>query len=153
MSRKRQAARVILIDHAGRVLLFRGGDPARPEAGTWWFTPGGGLDEGETVEDGARREVREETGLVLTELGPVVLERSIDFQFEGVRVEQDEIFYAVSVEGFVIDDREWTDLERRIMVEHRWWPRTDLETTSDMIYPEGLVELLRTIERERASES
>jgi hypothetical protein len=33
---------VLLLDDAGRVLLFRGGDPAAPERGTWWITPGGG---------------------------------------------------------------------------------------------------------------
>src|SRR5882672_9447042 len=79
---RRQAARVILIDEAGRVLLFRGGDPHRPDAGTWWFTPGGGLDDGETIEDAAQREVREETGYVVTDLGAVVLERSIEFEVE-----------------------------------------------------------------------
>ena len=140
--RRRRAARVILIDDAGRVLLFRGGDPFRPEAGTWWFTPGGGLDDGETAEDAARREVREETGLTLTDLGPVVLERSIEFEIEGERFDQDEVFFMVTVAGFDVDTREWTDLERRLMLEHRWWTRDELATTSEMVYPEGLAQLL-----------
>ena len=142
----RRAARVILIDDAGRVLLFRGGDPARPEAGTWWFTPGGGVDDGESVEDAARREVREETGLGVTELGPVVLERRIEFEFEGRILDQDEVFFAVTVNAFDVDDREWTDLERRSVFEHRWWTRADLGTTREMVYPEGLDELLSTLD-------
>lgn len=50
----------IVRDGAGRVLLVqRGRDPGR---GTWSF-PGGHLRWGETLADGVRREVREETGL------------------------------------------------------------------------------------------
>ena len=45
----RVAARVLVVDRDGAVLLLRGGDPHRPEAGTWWFTPGGGVDDGESV--------------------------------------------------------------------------------------------------------
>lgn len=59
--KRRQSAKVLLVDPAGRVLLFRGGDPTRPEAGSWWFPPGGGVEPGETLEEAARREVREET--------------------------------------------------------------------------------------------
>jgi 8-oxo-dGTP pyrophosphatase MutT (NUDIX family) len=140
--RRRRAARVILIDDAGRVLLFRGGDPARPEAGTWWFTPGGGLDDGETAEDAARREVREETGLALSELGPVVLNRRIAFEVEGEHFDQDEVFFKVAVVAFEVDTREWTDLERRLMLEHRWWTRDELATTSETVYPQGLARLL-----------
>jgi 8-oxo-dGTP pyrophosphatase MutT (NUDIX family) len=140
--RTRRAARVIIVDDADRVLLFRGLDPARPDAGSWWFTPGGGLDEGETVEEGARREVREETGLVVTDLGPVVLRRRIQFEVEGDRYDQDEVFFRISVAGFEVDNRGWTDLERRLMLEHRWWTRDELAATPDTVYPEGLVELL-----------
>lgn len=142
MRTRRNAARVILLDEAGRVLLFRGGDPHRPEAGTWWFTPGGGLDDGETVEQAARREVREETGLVITDLGPVVLERRVEFEVEGQRFDQEEVFFRVSVAGFDVDNREWTDLERRLMLEHRWWARDELAATTDTVYPEGLADLL-----------
>ena len=56
---------MFLVDEDGHVLLFHGCDPARPDAGWWWLTPGGGIEDGETMEECARREVLEETGFVL----------------------------------------------------------------------------------------
>ncbi|HVY72902.1 MAG TPA: NUDIX hydrolase [Candidatus Paceibacterota bacterium] len=37
----------------------------------WWELPGGGLDWGETPQECIRREVREETGLEITEIDPL----------------------------------------------------------------------------------
>jgi ADP-ribose pyrophosphatase YjhB (NUDIX family) len=55
-------------DAAGNVLLLRRG--FEPGAGLWTF-PGGFVDLGESVEDAARREVREELEIDV-ELGPLV---------------------------------------------------------------------------------
>lgn len=40
-------------------MVQRGGEPLRG----WWSLPGGVLETGETLAEGIRREVREETGL------------------------------------------------------------------------------------------
>ena len=134
----RRAARVLLVDPGDRVLLFRGGDPARPDAGTWWFTPGGGLDPGECDEDAARREVLEETGLELGDLGPVIGEVLSEFDFGGRRYRQHNVFYGVRVSRFEVETSGWSQIERNAVVEHRWWTVDELVSTSETVYPPEL---------------
>jgi 8-oxo-dGTP pyrophosphatase MutT (NUDIX family) len=140
----RRAARVLLVDASGRVLLFRGGDPAAPEAGTWWFTPGGGLDPGETHAQGAARELAEETGLVLAPdvLGEPVLHRDAEFSFDGTRYAQSEQFFLARVDAHDVDTAGFSPLEVASVVEHRWWRVDQLRSTAETVHPVGLADLL-----------
>jgi len=53
-----------IVFHDGKMLAARlKKDPKDPEKGTYWCTPGGGLDDGEPLRDGLRREMLEETGI------------------------------------------------------------------------------------------
>jgi 8-oxo-dGTP diphosphatase len=61
------AVGVLLLD-GDKLLLIRRGRP--PNVGKW-TVPGGGVELGESLEEAAARELREETGLGC-ELGPVV---------------------------------------------------------------------------------
>ncbi len=56
------SAGVLLFDDVGRVLLQRRTDD------DLWSIPGGAMEPGESLEDTARREVREEVGVELGEL-------------------------------------------------------------------------------------
>ena len=140
---QRTSARVLLLDAEGRLLLFHGCDPARPEAGTWWFTPGGGVEPGETLTEAARREIFEETGHVLPEdLGPVVFQQTIQFSFDGVAYEQTDNFFRTTAEHGTVDYSGWTEIERRSVHSHRWWTLSELATTAEKIYPPVLLTLL-----------
>lgn len=137
----RTAGRLLVVDDDGSVLLFHGRDPARPTH-TFWFTPGGSVKDDESTSDAARRELKEETGLLVTDLGPVVMERTWEFDFDGVAYRQAEQYFWVRSQRFVLDSSAWSDVERRSLFGHRWWSAPELVATPDTIYPEGLARLL-----------
>lgn len=126
------------------VLLLRGVDSTTPEREPWWFTPGGGLEPGETPREAAQREVKEETGHTLESVTGPVYEQEMDFAFEGVQLHQYEQFFVAHVHDFAPSSEGWTELEKRTMLESRWWSLDELEHTAETIYPEVLASLVRT---------
>ena len=66
------AVGAVIKDESGRVLLVK----HRPERGGFWqgkwIFPGGKLELGERIEDGVRREVKEETNLEIRLTSPLV---------------------------------------------------------------------------------
>ena len=141
---EREAARVVLVDETGRVLLIEMHDPARPDLGWYWFTPGGGREDGESETDCAVREVLEETGLRLEagDLGPVVHEEVIEYGFEGTLVRQHQVFYVHRVHAFDVDSRGWDEAEVRSQRNVRWWTPEELGGTTEAVYPVALLELI-----------
>jgi 8-oxo-dGTP pyrophosphatase MutT (NUDIX family) len=138
----RRAARVIVADEEDRVLLVRGHDSGEVTR-SWWFTVGGGVDAGEDERAGAVRELAEETGLVVDPeelLGPV-LTRSALFDFARVTCRQDEDFFFVRVTATEVSHAGWTELEREVLDEVRWWHVAELEEAvrdGVVVYPAGL---------------
>jgi len=141
----RRGARVIVLDDADRILLLRGHDADQPER-TWWFTVGGGIDEGESDLAAAVREVREETGLDLRVedlVGPVFT-RSAIFDFFARTCRQDEVFFLVRVGGeATVTTTGWTDVERRFVDDLRWWDLDALALVPEEVFPHGLATLAR----------
>ncbi|MEJ3744142.1 NUDIX domain-containing protein [Actinomycetes bacterium KLBMP 9797] len=142
----RRAARVLLVDAAGRVLMFRGFDPARPTH-RYWFTPGGGLDDGEPSAAGAARELAEETGLRVPpeRLGEPVRHELTEYPFDGVWYRQEQDFFLLRVDGWQVDTTGFDELEQDSIDGHRWWGVTELEETTERYYPDDLPALLRRV--------
>lgn len=129
------------------MLLIKGCDPARPEAGMWWLTPGGGIDDDESLEIAAAREVLEETGfrLVPDQLGPVVATRVAEFEFDEREFRQTEWFFAVRVPRFSPRVDGWDAIEQRALLDHRWWTVEELATTDEAVYPIELAEVVHAV--------
>ena len=141
---ERAGARVVVLDGAERLLLLRGRDPARPTA-EWWFTPGGGLNPGETAEQAARRELREETGLSPVDLTPLPWWRRVEFDFAGQRYHQEERYFLARVAETTVNGEQVTDFEREVLIGHRWWPLAELAGTQDTVYPRRLAALVTAL--------
>jgi 8-oxo-dGTP pyrophosphatase MutT (NUDIX family) len=139
----RPAARILLLDPHGRVLLFRFTPSDRPP---FWCTPGGAVDPGESYVQAARRELREETGLVL-DCGPELFQRHVEFiTIEGVPVSADERYFLVRTDAAEIDTGGHTALEQRVMTRWQWFSRDDLAAHDEPYFPEDLAEILDQME-------
>lgn len=140
--RRRSTVRVLVIDDADRVLLFRDSDPGT--GASWWITPGGGIDDGESDLAAVRRELLEETGLVVTDedvIGPLAARR-VWHGYSDVVVDQHDTFYAVRTPAFEIDTSGHTEEERITLQESRWWSRDELAAAASVghvVWPVDLV--------------
>jgi 8-oxo-dGTP pyrophosphatase MutT (NUDIX family) len=106
----------------GRVLLLRGWDPLRPYD-RFWFTVGGGAHRGEPLRAAAAREMREEIGIDVDEaqLGEPIEASTIEWTQLGIRIVQDQEYYAVAVPADVtvsLAGMVW--LERLTVSAHAW---------------------------------
>jgi 8-oxo-dGTP pyrophosphatase MutT (NUDIX family) len=146
--RRRPSARLLVLNSAGRVLLFRFSHQRGALAGqAYWATPGGGLEEGETFEQAAIRELREETGLHVDTIGPEVGSREFVLQLpDGDHVVAEERFFVVQAEHTDLSRDGWTAQEHEVMADHRWWSMAELAQTSEAVWPDDLLDILSTIE-------
>jgi 8-oxo-dGTP pyrophosphatase MutT (NUDIX family) len=141
----RLSGRVIVLDEADRVLLFRGDVSATAWAGReTWFLPGGGAEDTESAVEAAARELAEETGLRVgvAELGvPVAVSRG-DWSDGRVTYRAEDVLFYLRAPAWELDTAGFTASEREQILAHRWWTLTELQTTTATIFPRALAALL-----------
>lgn len=122
------------------LFLTKGSVPAQP---TRWITPGGGVDPGETHAEAARRELFEETGRVVDDLGEPIW--SLDFAVGYVGGDHDTghaEYYLLRTPAFDPSNINWTPEEHVDVLGHRWWTLAELQRTSQPYEPPQLLELV-----------
>ncbi len=141
--RKRPSSRLIVLNPDNCVLLFHFVFNEGALVGqSFWATPGGALDHGESYKDAARRELVEETGIV-AEIGEEITQREAVFLTpDGEQVTADERYFLVHVANDAINEDGQEPLEANFMKEYRWWPLTELQGTLETVYPEDIVQLV-----------
>ena len=146
----RLTVRLLLFDPSKSLLLMafddssiRGGQSA--DITRKWATLGGRMEEGETVLDTAAREAREETGQDDITIGPAVWYGEQVLKVNSVP----NLFKETFIVGHMKDERlsseHWTEEERGIIQDMKWWTLSELETTNEIILPRALPHLLPPI--------
>ncbi len=139
----RVAARLLLRDPDGRVLLF----PYRPpELGgriAYWFTPGGGVEDGESLACAACRECLEETGLALVDPGEPLARRQFAMRLpDGREVWAEEHYFHVRVGRIALRQDGWSEQERVSMGAGCWFDAALLASPPQPVFPEHLPAML-----------
>jgi 8-oxo-dGTP pyrophosphatase MutT (NUDIX family) len=140
----RRSARVLLVDGRHRLLLFRFQTPAHWAVPHFWATPGGGVQDGESLPAAAARELREEIGLHVAEdrLGPVVACSSGPAEFGDRILDATDSFFFLRIGTHTIDTSGQEDGERAYMSGYRWWTLPELAATDELVFPINLTDLL-----------
>ena len=142
----RKSARIIVINPSGAVLLVRANDsapvdPDKPHILAYWVPPGGGVEAGESYERAAMRELEEETGIELSEVGPQIWARERDLMYRGELNRYVEHYFVA-----------WADAPRTLrnrtmekIEEIRWWTLDEMRASRETFLPERFPELIEGI--------
>jgi 8-oxo-dGTP pyrophosphatase MutT (NUDIX family) len=105
-----------------------------------WEPPGGGIEEGESPLDTARRELTEETGLPGSAVGEHSVPVRRHLRWNGLLYQGEEAFFLATFAGTPpIGRAGLTAYEVEWLVEHAWFPWNALPAD---VEPPGLLTVL-----------
>lgn len=138
----RVAVRAVVLSPEREVLLLCRRDP---DQRLCWFTPGGGIEAGESHEQCLRRELYEELGLQAFELGPLLGRHDFISLAAFVPTQNEHYIYLVHAARIEPVMRDCG--ERQGLVAMRWLSFVELLSPREPIYPTGLGQrVLRQLE-------
>ena len=125
----RLATRALIL-HENRLLLVNAYPGGRSDL---WCAPGGGVEPGASLPDNLKREVHEETGLIVAVGAPVLIN---EFHDPVSGFHQVDLFFRCTITAGRIDPS-WRDPEG-VVTQRRFFSRSDLEQRRLRFKPDSL---------------
>lgn len=140
--RLRESARALVLDPEDHVLLVRFHWEGLEFPEGFWANPGGGVEAGESRLEALQRELREEAGLHIQELGPEVFTKTAHFPTTEWDGQVDHV-YLVRTERFEpAPDMSSAELAAENVHEIRWFAPEELADPTLVFSPRCLPDVL-----------
>lgn len=141
----RRVSRIVLLDHDDKFLLLLTKSPNLMVPVTRWITPGGGVDDHESHHDAACRELFEETGLWVENLGEPFWNMTGESVFNDGHVQSTySEFFVYRTSHFEISTDNWMPNEHVDISEIKWWTLDELANSENNYSPPPLLQIVQT---------
>ena len=144
----RRTARLIVLNPANQLLLIRYRathlvPPLTAAEPTFYYTPGGGIDPGETTREAAARELDEECGIRGVDISPAIALRQAEAPWFAKQTFAVETYHFARSADSRLDTSRLAETDDQEAVDVGWHALEALTVSKIPIIPPGLIGLAR----------